>query len=82
MAKVKLADSIQAALPYLEKSFTDQPLIEARLRRTLGASFVYLGKPTIAEQQFRRVNVASLVSLSFLVQIFLQCFFQIKSIPV
>ncbi len=54
--EVKLADSIQAALPYVEKSFTDQPLIEARLRRTLGKSFGYLGKADVAELQFRRAR--------------------------
>jgi serine/threonine protein kinase len=52
--EVKLADAITAALPYLETSFTDQPLIEARLRMTLGTSFWYLGQADVAERQYRR----------------------------
>jgi hypothetical protein len=32
---VTLRRAIEAALPYVEKSFPDQPLIEARLRQTL-----------------------------------------------
>jgi serine/threonine protein kinase len=54
--EVKLADAITAALPYVEKSFADQPLIEARLRMTLGLSFSYLGKDDVAEEQFRRAR--------------------------
>ncbi len=53
---VKLANAITAALPFVEKSFTDQPLIEARLRMTLGKSFFYLGITDVAEQQFRRTR--------------------------
>ncbi|MFL5330876.1 MAG: tetratricopeptide repeat protein [Gemmataceae bacterium] len=54
--EVKLADALKAALPFVEKSFTDQPLIEGRLRLTLGTSFRYLGQIDIAEQQFRRAR--------------------------
>src|SRR5262249_25851718 len=42
--EVTLRRAVEAALPFVEKSFTNQPLIEARLRMTLGASFYYLGK--------------------------------------
>jgi tetratricopeptide (TPR) repeat protein len=49
---VKLADAIAAALPYVEQTFKDQPLIEARLRTSIGKSFLYLGKPSEAEKQF------------------------------
>src|SRR5262249_43489215 len=49
---VKLADAIEAALPLVEKSFKDQPLIEARLRLTLGWSYLTLGEATIAADQF------------------------------
>jgi hypothetical protein len=48
---VKLADAIKAALPFVDKSFIDQPLIEARLRMTLAISFAYLGKAEIAAEQ-------------------------------
>jgi serine/threonine protein kinase len=48
---VTLRRAVEAALPYVAKSFTDQPLIEARLRMTLGLSFWYLGDAKTAEQQ-------------------------------
>jgi hypothetical protein len=53
---VKLADALKAALPFVQTSFQDQPLIEARLRLTLGLSFAYLGKPHIAADQFERAR--------------------------
>jgi serine/threonine protein kinase/tetratricopeptide (TPR) repeat protein len=49
---VKLADAIQAALPFVEKGFSGQPLIEARLRMTMGISFWYLGHDQTALEQF------------------------------
>jgi serine/threonine protein kinase len=49
--KVTLEQAVEAALPFVEKSFTNQPLIEARLRMTLGQSFWYLGKAKIAADQ-------------------------------
>jgi tetratricopeptide (TPR) repeat protein/tRNA A-37 threonylcarbamoyl transferase component Bud32 len=54
---VKLADAVQAALPFVETGFWDQPLVEAQLRITLGSSFAYLGKPEIAAQQFEAARV-------------------------
>jgi len=48
---VSLADAITAALPAIEKGFPGKPLTEARLRRTIGMSFLYLGKPGIAAEQ-------------------------------
>jgi serine/threonine protein kinase len=48
---VTLRRAVEAALPFVEKSFTDKPLIEARLRLTLGKSFLYLGEPRIAANQ-------------------------------
>jgi non-specific serine/threonine protein kinase/serine/threonine-protein kinase len=36
---VTLRQAIESALPYVKQSFTNQPLIEARLRLTLGRSF-------------------------------------------
>jgi serine/threonine protein kinase/tetratricopeptide (TPR) repeat protein len=50
---VPLHKAIEAAVPYVEKSFANQPLIEARLRMTLGASFFYLGEDKIAAEQFQ-----------------------------
>ncbi len=50
--EVKLADAIKQALPFIGKSFPDQPLIEARLRMTIGLSFWYLGDAKTALAQF------------------------------
>jgi serine/threonine protein kinase/tetratricopeptide (TPR) repeat protein len=49
---VKLRKTLEAALPKLPKDFSGKPLIEARLRRTLGLSFRYLGEEKIALEQF------------------------------
>jgi serine/threonine protein kinase/tetratricopeptide (TPR) repeat protein len=48
---VKLADAVKAALPFVEKSFAGQPLIEARLRMTMGVSFMHLGNTKTAIEQ-------------------------------
>jgi serine/threonine protein kinase/tetratricopeptide (TPR) repeat protein len=50
---VMLRKAIEAALPFVDKSFKDQPLIEARLRMTLGTSFLYLGEVQIAADQYQ-----------------------------
>ncbi len=49
---VTLRQAIEAALPFVESIFTNQPLIEARLRMTLGASFYYSGDAKPAAEQF------------------------------
>src|SRR5262249_53890412 len=41
-SEVTLRDAVEAALPYLADDFKKQPLVEARLRLTLGYSFYYL----------------------------------------
>jgi tetratricopeptide (TPR) repeat protein len=51
--EVPLRRAIEVALSSLDKSFRDQPLIEARLRMTLGASFQYLGEAKIAAEQYQ-----------------------------
>jgi tetratricopeptide (TPR) repeat protein len=55
---VKLADALKAALPFVESGFRETPLIEARLRMTLGRSFAYLGNHEIAADQFQRARLA------------------------
>ena len=50
---VSLRKAVEAALPFVASSFTDQPLIEARLRMTLGTSFESLGEAKIAADQFQ-----------------------------
>jgi serine/threonine protein kinase/tetratricopeptide (TPR) repeat protein len=54
---VKLHKAIEAALPYVETSFRDRPLIEARLRMTLGQSFGDLGEAKTAFAQFQAARM-------------------------
>jgi serine/threonine protein kinase len=53
---VMLRQALDAALPVVERSFATQPLVEARLRMTLGISFSYLGDDRTAADQFRRAR--------------------------
>jgi tetratricopeptide (TPR) repeat protein len=53
---VTLREAITAALPALAAGFADRPLVEARLRRTLGATFRYLGEAGAAAGQFERAR--------------------------
>jgi tetratricopeptide (TPR) repeat protein len=48
---VTLRRALEAALPFVAENFPDQPLVEARLRRTLAASFRYLGDAKTATEQ-------------------------------
>ncbi|HLJ93835.1 MAG TPA: serine/threonine-protein kinase [Gemmataceae bacterium] len=54
--EVTLRRAVKEALPFVAKSFTDQPLVEARLRWTLGTSFWYLGDAKTAAEQFERAR--------------------------
>jgi eukaryotic-like serine/threonine-protein kinase len=51
--QVTLRAAVEAALPFVENSFTNQTLIEARLRLTLGDSFGDLGDAKIAADQYQ-----------------------------
>jgi serine/threonine protein kinase/tetratricopeptide (TPR) repeat protein len=53
---VALRAAIEAAVPFVDRSFPNEPLIEARLRLTLGASFRYLGETTKSMEQFQRAR--------------------------
>lgn len=53
---VKLIDAIRFVEPSLAASFEQQPLIEARLRMTLGKSFSYLGEFAEAQEQYVRAR--------------------------
>jgi serine/threonine protein kinase/tetratricopeptide (TPR) repeat protein len=53
---VSLEGALVAALPYVEQNFAKQPLVEARVRNTLGKSFLYLGKAPIAAEQIGRAH--------------------------
>jgi eukaryotic-like serine/threonine-protein kinase len=48
---VSLRKAIESALTYVDQSFPNQPLIEARLRLTLGRSFYFLGDAQTAAEQ-------------------------------
>jgi serine/threonine protein kinase len=50
--EVTLGQAVEAAVPFVESNFRDQPLVEARLRLTLGTSFLYRGEPQKAAQQY------------------------------
>jgi non-specific serine/threonine protein kinase/serine/threonine-protein kinase len=53
---VTLRQAMESALASIEESFRDQPLIEARLRTTIGATFLYLGDGKSAEAQYVRAR--------------------------
>ena len=53
---VTLRKALEAALPFVDQSFPNQPLIEARLRMTLGMSFANLGEARIAAEQSERAR--------------------------
>jgi tetratricopeptide (TPR) repeat protein len=55
-SEVTLRRALETALPFVEQSFRQQPLIEARLRMTLGSSFSYQGETKIATDQFRAAH--------------------------
>ncbi|HET6325364.1 MAG TPA: serine/threonine-protein kinase [Planctomycetaceae bacterium] len=48
---VTLEKAIESAVPYVTQSFPSQPLIEARLRLSLGKSFYFLGEAQKAVEQ-------------------------------
>jgi eukaryotic-like serine/threonine-protein kinase len=54
--EVSLRDAIAASEPVLDKSFTAQPLVEARLRMALGLTFSYLAEHEQARSQFERAR--------------------------
>jgi serine/threonine protein kinase/tetratricopeptide (TPR) repeat protein len=54
--EVSLRKAVLAALPFVDEAFRDQPLIEAKLRLTLGLSFLYLGDGRTASEQFQRAR--------------------------
>jgi serine/threonine protein kinase/tetratricopeptide (TPR) repeat protein len=51
--RVTVRRAVEKALPFVGESFHEQPLVEARLRMTLGLSFWYLGEPQIAADQYQ-----------------------------
>ena len=53
---VSLRRAIEAAVPFVQDGFKDQPLIEARLRMTLGRSFDRLGDSKKSGEQYAAVR--------------------------
>src|SRR5262249_39671908 len=49
---IPLGQAVEAALPFVESSFRNQPLIEARLRLTLGTSLLYRGEARKGAEQY------------------------------
>ena len=53
---MSLRDAIAASLPALGQGFAAQPLVEARLRRTLGNTFRYLAEYEQARDQLEQAR--------------------------
>lgn len=51
---VKLRDAMLASISTISKEFENKPLIEARIRMTIGQSFHYLGDRAVAQEQLER----------------------------
>lgn len=51
-----LRQTLDFALPYLSTTFPDHPFVEARLRDTLGKTYLYLGELPKAEQLLRTAH--------------------------
>jgi serine/threonine protein kinase len=54
--EVSLRRAIEAALPFVEQGFVEQPLTEARLRMALGTSFHFLGEDKMAVEQWEKAR--------------------------
>jgi serine/threonine protein kinase len=74
---VTLRAAIDAALPFVEKNFKDQPLTEARLRMTLGKSFWYLGDGKAAAAQYEPARAILAKTLGSDHRDTLQCLIQL-----
>ena len=51
---VTVRAALVASLPALAARFADQPAVEARLRRTLGLTLIYMEEPKLAAEQLER----------------------------
>jgi serine/threonine protein kinase/tetratricopeptide (TPR) repeat protein len=60
---VTLRRALETALEHVDRSFAGRPLIEARLRRTLGNSFHHLGEPQVAADQHERARAVYAATL-------------------
>src|SRR5262249_17395155 len=53
---VTLRRALEAALPFVDKNFAGRPLIEARLRMSLGLSFSCLGDAEMGGKEYARAR--------------------------
>ncbi|MBL8822817.1 MAG: serine/threonine protein kinase [Planctomycetia bacterium] len=51
---VMLREALETALKSISDDFVTQPVVEARIRMTIGKSFDYLGEVEIAAEQYKR----------------------------
>lgn len=49
-----IREAIDVAVPYVDASFRDRPLVEASIRKTLGGTYFYLGEYELAIGQLER----------------------------
>ena len=61
--EITLRQAVDTALPFVDRTFANQPLIEARLRMTLGNSYRYLGEAQIASEQHQAARATYLKHL-------------------
>ncbi len=54
--QVTLRQALEAALPAIAPTFQNQPIIQARIRATMGKSFLELGEPQLAFEQFHQAR--------------------------
>jgi serine/threonine protein kinase/Flp pilus assembly protein TadD len=55
--EISLRKALESSLAHIPESFRTRPLTEARLRHTLGLSFLYLGESPIAKEQFEAARL-------------------------
>jgi serine/threonine protein kinase/tetratricopeptide (TPR) repeat protein len=55
--EVTLRTAVEAALPFVETSFREQPNIEAHLRMTLGIAYLNLGEASKAAEQCQKARI-------------------------
>jgi serine/threonine protein kinase len=53
---VTLRGAIEAAMPTVERKFAKQPLIEARLRMTMGRTYYHLGEAKRSAEQYEKAH--------------------------
>jgi serine/threonine protein kinase/tetratricopeptide (TPR) repeat protein len=51
---VTIRQAVDAAVPHIAEAFQGQPLVEASVRNSLGATYIYVGDPTAAIAQLER----------------------------